>query len=198
MGRRWRCFFLHETDQVEVSLRRYHSSLDDENKCPGSKSYHDASEVIARRPRAAGDRHKSRSQLSAEELADPAWPTHCACGYAFTPDDEWQVNVNDLYRRSDDATLTTIARAPVGAMWDADWYRDFPNIHPGEDGRVLVLKCPAGDWIIDGEASNGTKGQRGWTRSGEPPDVTANPSIGFGEGCKDFHGWLKNGWLEEC
>ena len=43
-------------------------------------------------------------------------------------------------------------RAPVGAMWYADWLSEY---HAGPDGRALVVMCPGGhEWLIDGRASN--------------------------------------------
>ena len=41
---------------------------------------------------------------------------------------------------------------------------------------------------------------KGWTRTGTPPKVTANPSIGLGKvdgGGWAYHGWLTNGFLIE-
>jgi hypothetical protein len=60
------------------------------------------------------------------------------------------------------------------------------------------LRTPGGDWIIDYPCEDG----KGWQRTGEPPNITANPSIGIGrndQGQKwKYHGWLKDGYLVEC
>jgi hypothetical protein len=79
-------------------------------------------------------------------------------------------------------------------MWDAWWYSDK---HKGPDGKCLVVRTPGGDWIVDAKAIDGN----GWTRTGTPPKVTANPSIGIGheEGKPwTYHGWLRDGHLVEC
>ncbi len=90
----------------------------------------------------------------------------------------------------------------VGAMFYCDWLEGMPpedqaamGIYPGPDGRVLGVMTPGGQWIIDQTANNGPKDRAGWTRTGSPPNVTAHPSILQGD---RYHGWLKDGWLEEC
>ncbi|MHC4507747.1 MAG: hypothetical protein ACYTAO_02170 [Planctomycetota bacterium] len=131
----------------------------------------------------------------------PSWPKKCSCGRDFGSDDHWQVNVNVLYvargtkeAAGYDGQLFVIQEAPVGAMWDAWWYKDN---FKGADGKCIVLKTPGGDWIVDGTSSDGGK----WQRSGEPPELTVNPSIGIGrEPGKPwtYHGWLRDGYLVEC
>jgi hypothetical protein len=74
-----------------------------------------------------------------------------------------------------------------------------------DDGELCV-KIPGGsagsEWNVDrGRLLNESMIEQGkprrfpaWTRTGEPPNVTANPSInwvGF------YHGWLKNGVLTD-
>ena len=88
----------------------------------------------------------------------------------------------------------TIQPAPVGAMWDSDWYRGVVDFVPGSDGRILMVRTPAGDWVVDQRSRAGT----GWTRAGEAPDVTVAPSIRISNGRREYHGWLRGGWLEEC
>lgn len=182
------CFFLEPTDQAEESLRRYCSGSD----CPGDWSYHNVDVVIGRTTLAddtngsGGDRHPHD---------DPRWPKSCTCGYVFKDEDHWQHNIKRLFRRSDNGGLTTLRGAPVGAMWYADW---LP--WKGPDGHCLVVKTPAGDWPVDGPASN-SKSKVGWQRSGTPPNVTAHPSIGMGQDDKGrwtYHGWLRDGKLVEC
>jgi hypothetical protein len=60
----------------------------------------------------------------------------------------------------------------------------------GPDGRCLVLKTPAGDWVIDGPASGGGR----WERTGVPPLITARPSILIPG---QYHGWLTAGVLSD-
>lgn len=182
------CFMLEPSDQQEVSLRRY-VGFREEGPCPASGlRYHNAKVVIERRPfeeAACGDSHPHD---------DPRWPKQCPCGRAFRDDDHWQWSVLTLYRRSDTGELIVLEDAPPGAMWYADWYSDTWK---GPDGRCLVVKTPAGEWVADAPSSNGT----GWTRTGTPPKVTARPSIGQkkldGPGWR-YHGFLTNGQLVEC
>jgi hypothetical protein len=108
----------------------------------------------------------------------------------------------------------TLAAAPVGAMWFADWYP--PSSWRGPDGHVLVVRCPHDhDWIVDGRCSNCTRKDdsthRCWVRHGAPPDVTVDKS---GDTCSagagslgiwnasrtayTWHGFLRGGYLIEC
>ena len=198
--RRIRCFWLEPSQLAELSLRRFRYSegylKNEDGKPDYSKkdpNYYkckdgwgcDASVVIGQIP-------YTRDQgLIDHDRTDPKWPTACTkCGRTFETDDQWQRNEHQLFTRSDNNELVTIRNAPPGAMWDAHWYKDFQGYKKRPDGLMLCLKTPGGDWVIDGPSSNGN----GWERSGKPPDVTANPSII----CGKYHGWLRNGWLEEC
>lgn len=211
-GDRIVCFFLEGTDLCEVSLRRF--VWNDRSPCTGRMGYHNADVVIGQEP---------AHQLIANNLdgdgtrrhdrKDPRWPSHCSCGYEFAATDEWQANRNRLYKRSDTGGLTTIVAAPVGAMWFADWYQRSPRtaLYHGPDGHCLVVKTPGGDWIVDGGSSS-SRDKPGWTRSGTPPLVVAQPSILIHPTRKrdgsilpdGYHGWLggptgaEPGVLVEC
>jgi hypothetical protein len=187
MADRVECFLLTPSEYAQESLRRY-SSTQDEKCFPFG--YHNASVPIGTLPFPHSDLDGKPGKGIGHE--DPRWPKTCACGYVFQDTDAWQHNIIRLYQRSDHVTLmTTLAEAPIGALWDADWYN-----WKGPDGRCLVLKTPGGDWVIDGPSSSndGSKGPP-WTRTGEVPMVTASPSIHFPG---KFHGWLRNGILESC
>ena len=144
-----KCIFLTETDQAEVSVRRFAYS-ERKGKCQASgMGAHDASGAIGRRPvlptDARGDNHPHD---------DARWPARCACGYEFAPDDQWQCNPEVLYRRSDNGELVTLRNAPIGAMWFADWLSDCPE-YAGPDGNTLIVRLPGRhDWTVDGRASN--------------------------------------------
>ncbi len=89
-----------------------------------------------------------------------------------------------------------IQPAPVGAMWDADWFHGCHEstglvYDRNPDGIVLCVRCPGGDWLVDGPSAGGGS----WNRTGAVPDVTVTPSI-LQHG--KYHGWLRNGYLEEC
>lgn len=78
-----------------------------------------------------------------------------------------------------------------GDMWfDPDFAGKWDSEAHTErgGGPHLIVRLPNGwDWDVDGLMSNGP----GWERAGEPPHVTAAPSIVAG----DYHGWLRGGVL---
>ena len=90
-----------------------------------------------------------------------------------------------------------------GAEFDA--LLQWKDLRPGAmwwDGDELSVKLPSGsEWNIDqGRRYNvqperaGKKPLPAWTRTGEPPRVTAYPSINH-QG--KYHGWLKDGVLTD-
>lgn len=121
---------------------------------------------------------------------------------------------NGLYRRADTGETTTLAAAPVGAMWDASWYREQAKdgVNPRlfwapVEGVNLIVKTPGGDWYVDGRASNcdqPDRPHRCWVRHGTAPDITVDKNgdtCGAGAGSiqqGSYHGFLRNGWLEQC
>jgi hypothetical protein len=196
---RVRCFLIEPTDRVRMSLRRYSASGGLQGECP-VHGYHNASaeigdDALAAMPKISKYVYGAvHGDLWPHD--DPRWPTHCACGYAFTPSDNWQFNPDTLYRRADTGELMTDRSAPPGALRYAGWLHDFGGgYQPGPDGKHLQCKLPDGRWwVIDGPASNAPRDQVGWTRTGTVPDVTARPSIQT----PGYHGFLTDGWLEEC
>lgn len=182
----WPCFLLERTDRARVYLRRWHNWS--ESKCPSGHGYHDASVFVrdgaSTEVSSAGQR---QADAGDEFLGDPRWPTACACGYVFAGDDWWQLAVHPLWRAADGREFE-LQKAPAGAMWLAPWLRAMPNKpHPH-----LIVRLPDGfDWDVDGPSSNNNGA--GWTRTGEPPFVTANPSIASA----GYHGWLRDGVLTD-
>lgn len=97
--------------------------------------------------------------------------------------------------------------APVGAMWDATWYHGVDYL-TGPDGHSYMVRTPGGDWCIDSKASNCTRKDdnvhKCWVRHGEAPNLTVDKngntcSAGAGSiQCGNYHGFLRNGYLEEC
>ena len=183
-----KCFLLKETDSVREWLRRYTSSTKPGAKCPGRYSYHNAQFLI-------GDTQQHKSKRTEEPAhTDPRWPKKCEfCDYLFPEDDRWQVFSLHLYIAPDG--LTTLPDAAPGAMWYAPWwgtecgsphFKALP-LEVRSRGH-LVVKLPGNhEWDMDQKASNGD----GWTRTGEPPNVTARPSILV----PDYHGFLTAGEL---
>lgn len=203
--RRDKCFWLEPSGIAAVSLRRFRFSQGYVKDSMGIKDYGkvdpdyykcangygcNAHVVIGQEPYEAGVSVNSRTHEVPKD--DPQWPKVCeVCGRAFEDGDEWQRNSSQLYRR-DTGELFLLATAPVGAMWDAQWYKDYKGYKKHVDGIMLVVKTPGGDWCVDGPSypNHGP----GWERVGTIPEVTASPSILMPR----YHGWLKNGWLEEC
>lgn len=198
---RIQCFWMDKSSFVRQTLRRYKTNDDLAIKeCPLPWGYHNVSsepigdclvEVVPRLYE-GGAVH---GDLWPHD--DPRWPTHCKCGYEFEEKDHWQYNPDDLYVTRTDGEMYTMLSAPPGAMINATWYRDHP--HTGDrindDGISLLVKLPCGVWWhVDGPSYNDGKVGPGWVRTGNPPNVTARPSILTA----GYHGWLTDGWLESC
>lgn len=194
-----RCFLLTPTGRTVRSLRRYVGWKKDNEavrRCTASGlSYHNARAPL---DVVTADDAKKKAQVSGDlwPHRDRRWPKTCACGYRFKPSDEWQLFTEHEYRRSDTGETTTLSASPVGAIWLADWLKDSPGSPAHQRDRPgqphLIVKTPAGDWDVDGRSSNNDG--MGWTWTGEPPNVTANPSIGIGNPFR-YHGWLRDGQL---
>lgn len=200
-----KCFFLDQTNQIQRSLRRYVSSGDGK-PCPGPMSYHNASNPLDTIEEDIGPAERAPRRINQGDewpWDDPRWPTHCVCGYQFTPDDQHQLFQERLYRRRDTGELVTLRDAAPGAMWYADW---MPYEHRGPDGHCLAVKCPNGaTWLIDSRASNCTlpddNAHRCWVRHGEVPNITVDKNgltCNAGAGsiqAGNWHGFLRNGEL---
>lgn len=57
--------------------------------------------------------------------------------------------------------------------------------HAGKRPMLAVVLPDGNIWSMDAKAPNGS----GWTVSGEPPNLTARPSVDSGT----YHGWLTDG-----
>jgi len=188
------CFYMEPSDEARESLRRFVFS--EKAQCSSGHGYHNVEVTIGQVPWT--DPNSNGRGDDDFDHTDPRWPSTCPCGYVFQPEDQWQHNVTRLYVRADTGQKMLVSEAPVGAMWDANWLKrldEFKNRSP--DGMVLIVKTPGGEWNIDSKSSNGN----GWTRTGTPPKITANPSILAGkksDGSWIYHGWLRNGQLVEC
>lgn len=191
MPSRVRCFLLTPTDEVVVQLRRYdrselpppaHRCFYRAPRYPGAEEvtryYHDAVVEIGRETGTLDPSCDGEHDLPDAPHDDPRWPTHCACGYAFTDQDFYGEDRVRLYRRGDTGGLVTISEAPAGALYD----------HDGAPWKRLMCKTPAGEWMIGHPL-------HGWSWTGELPDITVTPSIAIGEP-RRFHAVLTNGWLE--
>lgn len=195
MGQIIQCFLLEPVNRAEEMLRRFVFSDRAKAPCPLG-SYHNASITLRRMP---WNENSEGNGADNFDHQDPRWPKACKCGYAFEPTDQWQHSLTRLYARQDDKEAQmTLGDAPAGAMWHADWLREFKRFaeRATPDGHILIVRTPVGDWNIDGPSKNGP----GWTRTGTPPNITANPSIAMSDenGKCTFHAWMRNGYLVEC
>jgi hypothetical protein len=125
--------------------------------------------------------------------------------------DKWK-KMNDvcsvpIYKRVDTGEEMTIRDAPAGAIWENDYWNEYPMLC-GLDGKSYSVKTPAGDWIIDGPANNCSRPDdrvhKCWCRHGEAPNFTVNKN---GNTCSagggsiligNYHAFLLNGILTEC
>lgn len=199
------CFLLEPTGRVQIYLRRYI-----EGACPVTKGgYHTAAFRIEDEPAEMDARGFISNGIKPGPPAeDPRWPRTCACGYAFPELAERQRFAELIYQRSDTGEEMLLRDAPAGAMWYA-WWLDDLYMPQGEHN--LVVKTPGGEWTIDGQASNcqmpedvAQEHHHCWIRHGDPPNVTVDkqggPTCQAGAGsiqCGDYHGFLRNGFLED-
>lgn len=174
------------TGRYQRSLRRYHSGPHDE--CPAS-GYHNAStdiEIVTEQsPHGDSWPHD-----------DARWPAQCACGYAFTDEDRWQLNDDRICRLPDGAEFVFRGSfghcAPPGTMFRADWYDQYSR-HPDGIESWLVALPDGGEWITSQEATGGGY----WTVTGTPPMITATPSIAHNAPA-GWHGFVTSGELVGC
>jgi hypothetical protein len=193
-----KCFFLERTTRYRRRLRRFVFSGQG-NDCPGGWIHAASVHLDTVRK---GETDGVSGDLWPHD--DPHWPPSCEkCGYAFQPDDEWQLSVDSIWRRADTGEEITLHEAPPGAMWYADWLNVFGV---GPDGRALVVRLPDGtDWQIDGRATSCTlpddKEHHCWIRHGTPPLITVDKqgntcAGGAGSiGTPNYHGFLRDGHL---
>jgi len=182
----WSCFLITETTEARRWLRRYASG----STCPaGEHQYHDARVLLDEVPLLFGpDGDTWWTEPSTWPREDSRWPTHCACGYAFQPEDAWQLSSRRLYVRPDTGERYTSHEVPIGAMWESYWLESMGR---GPDGRCLSVMTPGGEWNIDLPSASGGPG---WTRTGTPPMITARPSIHV---IGKYHGFLTDGVLSD-
>lgn len=113
-----------------------------------------------------------------------------------------------IWRRTDTGEEFRIQDRPVGSMWFAPWLDDAwsPQLK-----HILIVATPGGDWVVDSQASNCTipedpqqKNHHCWIIEGEFPEITVSKNgqtCAAGGGsilCGNYHGFLRNGFLEEC
>lgn len=199
------CFLLEVTDQIAQYLRRY-TTAGGECGHAANGGYHQNSVFIGH----ATDDGVNSVNVTLDFSVprnDPRWPSHCKCGYAFDDLTKDQLFPQALYKRSDTGELTELRSAPAGAMWYATWMEDSPN-YCGSDGKCLCVQTPGGLWMVDTKAKNCTMPDdtvhRCWVRHGVVPNITVDKqgnTCAAGAGSisqPNYHGFLRNGVLEEC
>lgn len=182
------CFLLQPDGRTRRGLRRYSRDF---HVCPKGYGYHNAIATL--------DEIVGPSPVDEWPKDDPRWPKVCeACGAPFEDADNWQLFTNALYISPTRPELgaITLQEAPPGAMYFADWMTGIGTYSPiaVREGRDkdprghLYVKLPDGHtWDTDAKSTNG----EGWSRTGEPPNVTASPSILSPR----YHGHLSGGVL---
>lgn len=185
------CFLITQTSRALHAIRRYAlGTCAGGGMCEAIVPIGEADLVLSE--------HRSVPELPIAP-DDPRTPAHCdRCRRAFAPEVRPVIWQEPIYEASDGRQFTIrppgsrlgeLPPAPAGAMWVADW------IEPGDgwtgpDGLCLMLRLPDGtDWMIDGPTRSGG----GWSRTGTPPQITANPSIA----APGYHGWLRDGVLSD-
>lgn len=218
--RQIKCVFLEPTNMEEQRLRRYttsHGECGDVRNWGTHQNWVKIGEV--ENDGLANFSNGSNQTIDPGQTVpvsfdDPRWPTHCTCGWKFPDDVVRQYFPETLYRVQGTDTLVTLRNAPAGSMWYATWLEEHDHWWKGPDGRILIVRLPNGsDWIIDSRANNCTMKEdnvhRCWVRHGSPPEVTVDKSghtcqagggsIETRRGKPDYyHGFLRNGFLEEC
>jgi len=200
----YKCFWTERTDRLQRYLRRYATAEDCPAKACGAQC-HDAS-VRIEDGVGVFDSEGYLQTIERPDKSDPRWLTHCACGYEFKDSDPWQVFHEIIYVDAGGNEYTT-RHAPVGMMWNAYWRR---SIHAStDDGLIVTIQTPGGEWCIDSVANNCTRPDdrihHCWVRHGDPRtgnihvDKTGNTcSAGAGSIlCNSYHGFLHNGSLTD-
>ena len=187
-----KCFMIEPTDRARAWLRRFTYK---QKSCPFTTWGHDAMAQIEDVAVVEMDNGCHKTTPEDWPHDDPRWPATCQCGYVFQEEDRWQLFAHRIYVRPDTGDKYTLYHgdpdtAPPGAMYYAPW---MPEQWRGPDGRTLMVRVPGNHaWCVDGPATGGGK----WERTGEPPNVTATPSI-WANAPHGWHGWLTNGELHE-
>jgi hypothetical protein len=203
---RIKCFWMDALPEVRYWLRAYETMKD--APCPLGSSYHNAMTHLKDGPIEYYEAHGHKLYNKVDEPEMPqrsAFPALCKCGHVFGPSAVRHVFHRQLFKRADTGEKLTTDDAPVGAMWNAWWEAEHRS---GADGMSLTVKTPGGDWCIDARCSNCTKPNdrvhKCWIRHGAPPDITVDKNgvtCAAGAGSivmPGYHGFLRNGYLEQC
>lgn len=193
----YQCFLLSNSGQVLLFLRRFTFST--RGFCSHYEgSGHNAMVEVGLREAIPSGHGGAYMAPQPWDEDDPRWPSHCSCGYAFTADDPQDVFQMEVLVDGEGRQFVvnlgrieaSLPSTPTGAMWDSPWMGEKWS---GEDGKSWTVKLPDGTpWHVDGPSkSSGV--EKGWSRTGEAPNLTVTPSI-LSHG---YHGWLSGGVLSD-
>lgn len=141
-------------------------------------------------------------------------PKYCACGHSFACGQVVNAQKGPELRDTRDGSLSLgCPKGAYGATWDAPWLKDrvFPGdeidgmtpdervkkiaLRAHDDGKIIVVNTPAGEWLVDGPMASGEY----WTRNGDPPELTVRPAFVVKHdrdtGALGWNGFLENGFL---
>lgn len=181
------CFWARPTGLDKVYRRRFASPRPGEPPCH-RLGYHNALLEVGLAESGGPCRPATE-----DEKALPGWPAVCPCGYAFRPEDHWQVFVDTLLEGPGGLRFAK-RDAPAGAMWAADWLAGTSLVNPKLDRPPVCVKLPGGhEFVVDSKSSDGSF----WSVTGEPPRLTVSPSIHVRAPAPAWHGWLREGVLVE-
>lgn len=191
-------FVLEPTTLFRVELRRF--TYENSRRCPSGAAGHSANTIIhdINSPFADAAFTMEYSGNSADDFPheDTRWPETCeACGYEFTEEDEWQHSTTRFYRApTGDLCTLRFGEGLPGGVYEVPWLKgacsEFYRRDWAGKRAPLMVVCPdKHHWFIDGDASNGA----GWEVTGDPPNLTARPSILT----SNYHGWLTDGVLSD-
>ncbi|MDQ4119906.1 MAG: hypothetical protein M3209_00380 [Acidobacteriota bacterium] len=208
---RVKCFFAKETTKVRRYLRRHASGA-----CPSKyRTFHNAERLFdeIEVPVPNGDGCESDERMiseAPEENEKSGYPTECEyCDYRFSDSDGYQFRTERLYRNEETSELYALRDLPPGAIYYASW---MDRIYKPQLEHCIIVILPNGNpWMIDSQANNCTipedhnqRQHHCWIIEGKLPTINVSKN---GKTCQagagsilsgSYHGFLRNGYLEEC
>jgi hypothetical protein len=204
-----KCFVANPTTRVKRFLRRY-----EDGQCSGKYSYHNVQkfldEIEVPIPIETYEDDERMISGQPDYGLKSEFPTLCECGFAFSESGAYQLTTERLYQNEETGECYELAELPPGAIYLADWMlHSGSDVFRGPDGHSLIVILPnRHPWTIDGPANNctmpGDTTHKCWIRHGMVPLITVDK---VGHTCAagggsiqsgNYHGFLRNGYLEEC
>lgn len=203
-----KCLFFNPTTQVKRYFRRY-----EEGSCPGKYGYHNAhkfrDEIEVPVSSDGMEDHPDMLNDLPESKFKKFFPFKCDyCEFLFTAQGSFQFRTERQYRNEETGQSVSLHELPVGGMYFAPWYDDW--VKPQLE-HVLIVRTPGGLWTVDSQSRNctmkedvGQKDHHCWIIEGTLPNISVTKngrSCQAGGGsiqCGNYHGFLRNGYLEEC